>query len=131
MPGNRETTLPDFRTICSWVVSDNYDAFVIVTANAIQALGVLSPQRLSAFRNVTMIVAVFETTLLPRLRENLHGVRFEPWPHAQGLFDTHAVKGPSITIHYMLHPDDLPSKQNLNRNAETGKVKLNRPLNYE
>ena len=114
-----ELNVPAFQDICSWVVSTNYDAFVLPTDKAIQALGVLSPQKLSTFRNVIMIVAVFEATLLPRLWEGLHGIRFAPWPHTQGIFDTHRVKGPSILIHYMLHPDDFPSKRNLNRNSES------------
>ena len=118
--GLGELAVPEFREICRWVVSENYDAFVFEGGREIEAIGVLAPRKLQRFRNVTMIVAAFDLTLLPRLWESLYGVRFEAWPHAKGLFDTHTEKGPYITLHYLLHPDDLPSKQNLHRNAETG-----------
>lgn len=114
--------VPQFREICEFVVSNNYDLYIRTTPKSIQAIGVLSPRNLQPFIDVTMAVAAFELTLLPRLWQKKYGIEFLPWPGAAELYDTHVEKGPLITIHFALHSGDLPSKQNLHRNSETGDV---------
>lgn len=114
--------LPQFRQIAALVLSRHYDAFVWETEKSIEVLGVLSPKPLEAFRSVTLIVAIFERTLLPILWKQRYGVEFEDFPLKTELFDAHSEKGPSITIWHVLHEADLPSKINLRRNFTTGET---------
>ncbi|MFC0159515.1 hypothetical protein ACFFKB_16330 [Mameliella alba] len=111
-----------FKNICELVVSGNYDVVVTETDKSIEALGLLSPEPLKDFKAVTLIVAIFERTLLPILWEKRHGIEFEEFPKQEGLFDAHVVKGPFMTIWHVLHEGDLPSLRNLQRNYETGEA---------
>ncbi|SDI81225.1 hypothetical protein SAMN05421850_105258 [Lutimaribacter saemankumensis] len=111
-----------FRSICELIVSDNYDVFVTETDKSIEVLGLFSPEPLKHFKRITLIVAIFERTLLPILWEKRHGIEFDDFPNQDGLFNAHTSKGALMTIWHVLREGDHPSKRNLSRNAETTEI---------
>ncbi|MEP0941255.1 MAG: hypothetical protein ABJH63_18835 [Rhizobiaceae bacterium] len=110
---------PKFRTICEMVHSGNYDVY-LKTERKIQVVGLLSPMPMMAFASVTLVVAIFEQTLLPIFWLQKYGVEFAPFDLGVELYDTHEAKGPSISIHHVLHERDNASKDVLQSNFETG-----------
>ncbi|EPX82513.1 DEAD/DEAH box helicase family protein [Salipiger mucosus] len=111
---------PSFREISELVLSLHYDAFLWETEKSIEVIAVFSPRQMQAFRSVTLIVAIFERTLMPLLWEQRYGLKFQDSPIAADLFDSHAAKGPLISVWHALHEADLPSRNNFRRNFETG-----------
>lgn len=109
-----------FRKICGFVVSGNYDVHLTKTEHTLNFIGILSPEQLLSFRQVTLIVAIFEQTLLPVLWKQKHGIEFQRYEIDEVLYDTHTEKGPLLHIWHVLHEADNPSLVNLKRNAKTG-----------
>ncbi|MCA0920233.1 DEAD/DEAH box helicase family protein [Pseudooceanicola nanhaiensis] len=108
-----------FRDIAELVLSPHFDAFLWETDKSIEVIGVFSPQKLLPFRSITLVVAIFERTLLPLLWEKRYGISFENSPAAANLFDAHTAKGAQMAVWHVLCEGDLPSKNNLERNFET------------
>lgn len=117
-----------FRRISKMLVSGNHDVYLTRTDKSLEVLGLLSPEPLRAFRSVTLIVAIFERTLLPIIWRQRHGIEFEDFPLEGELFDAHIEKGPKLSIWHALHEGDLPSTRNLKRNFETGEAGEIEPL---
>ena len=118
---------PAFKKISDLVVSGNYDVFLRRTDRSMEVVGILSPEPLRAFRSVTLIVAIFEQTLLPSLWRQRHGIEFEPFELGVELYDAHAHKGPLMDIWHVLAPGDNASQQNLQRDFETGEPNEREP----
>ncbi|MEP1670295.1 MAG: hypothetical protein ABJL63_11730 [Rhizobiaceae bacterium] len=112
--------IEEFVEICSLVASGNYDVFLMRSDKAIMAVAILSPQQMFEFRSVTLMVAIFEQTLLPVFWQQRYGIDFEAFDIGVELYDTHLMKGPDISISYLLHDTDNASKHNLYSNYETG-----------
>ncbi len=119
--------IPAFEQICRLVVTEIYDAYLDTTSKSFRVVGVLSPETMKSFKSVTMIVAVFDATLLPILWKQKHGIEFAEFPLEQELFDSHKEKGPQISIWHVLHPDDVPSVKTLRRNWKDGQTNENDP----
>ncbi len=113
--------IKEFMQICEMVVSENFDVYLHTTDKSIMVVGLLSPRQMLPFHSVTLIVAIFEQTLLPILWKQRYDVEFHPFEIEAELYDTHIEKGPSIKISYILNERDTASKENLNSNSQTGK----------
>lgn len=114
--------IKEFMQICEMVISKNFDVYLHTTDKSIMVVGLLSPKQMLPFHSVTLIVAIFEQTLLPILWKQRYDVEFQPFEIGVELYDTHIEKGPSIKISYVLHERDSASKENLNSNFKTGKT---------
>ncbi len=80
----------------------------------------LRPGEFLSFRSVTIIMAIFNQSLLALFWREKYGITFREYETAHDLFDTHNLKGPLLRIHYSLHPDDTASRLNLERDWQTG-----------
>lgn len=118
--GREELNNQRYIKIAKLLISDIYDVYGSVQDNSIQAVAFLKPDKFLAFHSVTMIMAIFEQSLLALFWQEKYEIEFRPFENITGLFDTHQIKGPSIRIHYLLHPNDHASIYNLKRHWETG-----------
>lgn len=117
--GREELDTANYRKLAKFLVSDIFDVYGTVGAKAIRAIALLRPDYFLPFKSVTIIMAIFQQSLLALFWQQKYGVIFQPL-ELNGLFDTHRVKGPSIRIFHLLHPDDTASVMNLKRDWETG-----------
>lgn len=115
-----ELNIPNFRKLAKLLVSDIYDVYGDVLENSIRAIAFLRPDHFLSFRSVTMIMAIFEQSLLALFWTEKYGIEFRPYETAHDLFDTHHAKGPRMRIHHLLHPGDNASRLNLERHFRTG-----------
>lgn len=115
-----ELAVPQFQKIASFLVADVYDVYGTISERAIRVVAMLRPDQFLAFRSVTIIMAIFEQSLLALFWREKYGIAFEEYHTEHDLFDTHRVKGPFLRIHHALHPNDNASAQNLKRNWRTG-----------
>lgn len=118
--GREELATPNFRMLAKLLVNNIYDIYGGVGDSSIRAIAFLRPDSFLPFKSVTMIVAIFNQSLLALFWREKYGIDFRPYETDHELFDTHSVKGPRMRIHYLLHPDDGASRLNLERNWQTG-----------
>lgn len=115
-----ELAVPQYQEIAKFLVADIYDVYGAISERTIRVVAMLRPDEFLAFRSVTIIMAIFEQSLLALFWREKYGIVFEEYPSRQELFDTHQIKGRLLRIHYALHPNDNASAKNLKRNWQTG-----------
>lgn len=83
----------------------------------------VTPEYFGRFREVIILSALFEHTVLYHLWTRCFGVSFiaHPWFGDGRLRDVHTEQGPTISVGHLLHPTDRASKHNLFANRHTGK----------
>mgnify|MGYP003626537251 CR=1 FL=1 len=116
----QELSVPQYQQIAKFLTANIYDVYGDVSARTIRVVAFLRPDYFLSFRSVTIIMAIFEQSLLALFWQEKYGIEFSAYQTDHELFDTHGIKGPLISIHHALHPDDTASALNLKRNAETG-----------
>lgn len=106
-------------------MSDIHDVYGVVGEETIRVVAFLKPDHFMDFKSVTMILAIFEQSLLCLFWEKKHDVKFQEFRLAEPLYNTHTAKGPKIKIHHLLHPDDNASREVMERHWQTGDKKAN------
>lgn len=116
----QELSVPQFQKIAKLLVADIYDVYGEISAININVVAFLRPDHFLSFRSVTIIMAIFEQSLIALFWREKYGIEFRAYETNHNLFDTHRLKGHLISIHHALHPDDNASVLNLKRNSVTG-----------
>ncbi|NMM76219.1 DEAD/DEAH box helicase [Acidovorax sp. SRB_24] len=98
------------------------DPAVKLTCSELLFASYLTPEYFGDFREVILLSALFEHTVLYHLWTRSFGVRFvpHPWFDSGRLRDVHVEQGPMIAVGHLLHQEDRASKHNLLANRHTG-----------
>ncbi len=102
--------------IAKMLNGDIYDVYGTIGDKDVRAVGLVSPKEFCKFKSVTIIVALFNQSLLAKYWEYVYNVKFKEFRCGSGLRDTHKEKGPLISIHYLLHKRDNASRTSLDYN---------------
>lgn len=119
--GRDELAAPKFIQLATILASGIYDVYGTKTNKSIQVVGFLNPSTFMPFDSVTIVMAIFEQSLLSLFWQKKYGIKFQKFNTNHELYDTHMMKGHLIKISHILHPNDKASKYNLERDWETGK----------
>lgn len=111
-----------FVPIAKMLTNGLHDVYGSIHENSIRCVGMLRPDSLTGFKSVTMIVAMFEQSLLAKYWRYSHGIKFTKLDHDVELCDTHKQKGPLISIYHMLDERDCASRAVLSTRYEDGRV---------
>ncbi|MEQ8711028.1 MAG: hypothetical protein RIC36_18750, partial [Rhodospirillales bacterium] len=123
--GREELSIQVYQELAKALVSGLYDVYGTVGPNQIRAIALLHPESFMAFRSVTMIMAIFEQSLLALFWTEKYNISFQQSEIGTELFDTHREKGHLIRIHHVLHEGDNASRMNLERHWQTGESRAN------
>lgn len=115
-----ELNVSAYIKICKLLSSDIYDVYASIGPESIRVIAFLRPDYFLQFRSVSILMAIFEQSLLCLFWREKYDINFQQYETTHDLYDTHTRKGPQIRIHHLLHEGDKASSLNLKRNWRTG-----------
>lgn len=118
-----ELNVPAYVNIANLLSSGIHDVYASIGEGSIRVVAFLRPDHFLHFRSVTILMAIFDQSLLCLFWREKYEIDFREYETNYELFDTHTNKGPQISVQHLLHSGDNASSLNLKRNWQTGERK--------
>ncbi len=115
-----ELNVPRYVHIAKLLTSEIHDVYASIGEESIRVVAFLRPDHFLHFRSVTILMAIFEQSLLCLFWREKYDIDFREYETDYELYNTHINKGPQIIVQHLLHTGDNASSLNLKRNWQTG-----------